>query len=92
MATSLSLTSKLLARARMIIDGCMTKRPELSHNRGGRPDHADAGLPLLTIDWRGEADTPDFHRKLKLFPFVCEDQAHLNRGTVMEMIGFICLA
>ena len=91
MATSLSLTSKQVARARMIIDGCMTKRPELSHNRGGRPDHADAGLPLLTID-SGGADTPDFHRKLKLFPLVWEDQAHVNRGTVMEMIGFICLA
>ena len=70
MTTSLSLTSKpLLARAPMIGDGCMTKRPELSHNRGGPADHADAGLPLLTIDSRG-ADTADFHfssRPTKLF-------------------------
>ena len=47
----------------------------------------------ITDYWlEGGADTPDFHRKLKLFPLVWEDQAHVNRGTVMEMIGFICLA
>ena len=79
----------------MIVDGCMTERPELSHNRGGRSDHSDAGLPLLTIDSRGEADTADFHRPVTISSLVGEGSnilLALNRGTVMEMIGFICLA
>ena len=49
MSTWLNLTSSLLARALITDAGCMTERPKLSHNRES-PHHADAQLPLLTID------------------------------------------
>ena len=57
----------------------------ITQSRGA--DHADAGLPLLNIDSkRGEADifTELFSQTYLSLP--------LNRGTVMEMIVFICLA